>query len=114
MTTMTLAPAAGAFARDPFYALAVADAYDEYNAGETIDTLKRRADELLDADYPQTQQTVPAELYRIGYGNTVVGLMNAHIATVNAQAEVAHKWMGRKKGPATSTRHRRHTAGGTR
>jgi hypothetical protein len=100
MTTMTIAPAAGAFARDPFYALGVADAYDEYNAGETIDTLKRRADELLEADYPQTQQTVPAELYRIGYGNTVIGLMNGHIATVNAQTEVAHDWLAREHGRA--------------
>jgi hypothetical protein len=98
MTTMTFAPANNAFARDPFYSLGVADAYDEYQAGETIDTLKRRANELLDAEYPKTQNIQPAELYRLGYTNTVIGIFNGHIATVNAQADVSQTWWARKNG----------------
>lgn len=93
MTTMTFAPAAGVFDRDPFYAIGKADAYDEYMAGESIDTLKRRTDEMLDAD---TRGQMPADLYRLGYGNAIAGLMNGHIATVNAQAEVAHRDLPKK------------------
>jgi hypothetical protein len=98
MTTMTFAPANNAFARDPFYSLGVADAYDEYQAGETIDTLKRRANELLDAEYPKTQNIQPAELYRLGYATSIAGIINGHIATVNAQADVSQKWWARKNG----------------
>lgn len=87
MTTMTIAPAVSPFVRDPFYAMGVADAYDEHHAGETVDTLKRRAAELLDAD---AGNSIPAELYVAGYATTVIGLVNGHIATVNAQTEVAH------------------------
>lgn len=100
MTTMTFASPVSPFANDPFYAMGVADAYDEYMAGETIDTLKRRAAELLDAEYPKTQQIVPAELYRIGYGTAIAGVISGHIATVNAQAEVSQKWWARKQGRA--------------
>jgi hypothetical protein len=93
MTTMTIAPAASAFDRDPFYAMGKADAYDEYMAGESIHTLRRRAHEMLDAD---TRGQMPADLYRLGYGNAIAGLMNGHIATVNAQAEVAHRSHSKK------------------
>lgn len=111
MTTMTTEYAISPFARDPFYAMGVADAYDEYAAGESIDTLKRRAAELLDADYPKTEHVQPAELYRLGYGNSVAGLMNGHIATVDAQSEVAQTWLARKQGRETSTLHtRQHVA----
>ncbi|MEW2402211.1 hypothetical protein [Streptomyces sp. NPDC046862] len=107
MTVQTVTNAVSPFARDPFYAMGVADAYDEYHAGETIDTLKRRAAELLDAEYPQTQHVQPAELYRLGYGNAVAGLMNGHIAQINAQADVAQTWLDRKQGRDTSTLHTR-------
>jgi hypothetical protein len=108
MSVMTTAPAVSPFARDPFYAMGFADAYDEYAAGESIDTLKRRAAELLDADYPKTRHVQPAELYRLGYGNSVAVLMNGHIATINAQTEVAQTWLARKQGRETSTLHARH------
>jgi hypothetical protein len=98
MTTMTFAPANNAFARDPFYALGVADAYDEYQAGETIDTLKRRANELLDAEYPKTENIQPAELYRLGYVTSIAGILNSHIASVNAQTDVSQTWWARKNG----------------
>ena len=97
MTTMTPeAPAPSPFANDPFYALGVADAYDEYQAGENVHTLVRRADEMLDA----APASMPASLYVVGYGNTVRGLLNGHIAQINAQAEVAHLWLNRTQGRA--------------
>lgn len=102
MSIQTLAPAVSPFASDPFYAIGVADAYDEYQAGEDIHVLKNRAAQLLDAD---PGGSIPAELYLVGYANTVIGLVNGHIATVNAQAEVAHHWLDRKKGRTKSTRH---------
>lgn len=107
MSLMTPETAASAFARDPFYAMGVADAYDEYQAGESIDTLKTRASQLLDADYPKTQHVQPAELYRLGYCTSIAGLISGHIATVNAQAEVAQTWLDRKQGRTTSTLHTR-------
>lgn len=97
MTTMTIAPAVSPFARDPFYALGVADAYDEHQAGENVHTLARRADEMLDA---APTGLVPANLYVCGYANTVRGILNGHIAMTNAQAEVAHRWLNRKQGRA--------------
>lgn len=102
MTTMTFAPAAGAFANDPFYALGTTDAHNEYADGDSIHTLKQRATQLLDAEYPTTSQVQPAELYRLGYANAVVALMNRHIATVDTQSEKAHKRWAQKNG-------RRHT-----
>lgn len=90
MTTMTTATVISPFANDPFYALGIADAYDEHQAGETIDTLKARASALLDADYPHTGHIQPAELYRLGYATSIAGLIRSHIATVNAQSDVAH------------------------
>jgi hypothetical protein len=105
MTTMTIAPA-NPFASDPFYALGVADAYDEHQAGDSVHTLKHRADQMLDAA-PPTEAT---SLYVVGYANTVIGLMNRHIAEINAQAEVAQKWLARKQGRETSTLHQRHRA----
>lgn len=105
MSVMTIATHAGAFANDPFYALGTADAHNEYAAGDSIHTLKQRAAELLDADYPTTSQVQPAELYRLGYANAVVALTNQHIATVNTQSEKAHRRWARKNGrsntPAT-------------
>ena len=108
MTTMTPETTTPSpFANDPFYCLGVADAYDEYQAGESIDTLKVRASELLDADYPKTPHVQPAELYRLGYGNSVAGLIGGHIATVNAQCEVEQTRLARKQGRETSTLHTR-------
>lgn len=49
MSIQTITPAVSPFARDPFYAMGVADAYDEYQAGEDVHVLKRRAEEMLDA-----------------------------------------------------------------
>lgn len=86
------------FARDPFYALGVGDAYDEYMAGESIEVLKCRASELLDAEYPKTASVQPAELYRLGYATSIAGILNGHIAAVNAQTEVAQKTWARKNG----------------
>lgn len=94
MTIQTLAPAVSPFASDPFYAMGVADAYDEHRAGENVHTLKQRAEEMLEAD---TGGSIPAELYLVGYANTVIGLMNGHIAGINAQTEVAHTWHGRQR-----------------
>ena len=105
MTTMTIAPTVSPFARDPFYAMGVADAYDEYQAGETIDTLKVRASLLLDAEYPRTDTVQPAELYRLGYANSIAGMINSHIATVNAQCENAQQDLARKQGRERSTLH---------
>ncbi|WP_399559398.1 hypothetical protein [Streptomyces chartreusis] len=108
MTTMTPETTTPSpFANDPFYCLGVADAYDEYQAGESIDTLKVRASALLDADYPKTEHVQPAELYRLGYCTSIAGLIGGHIATVNAQAEVAQTWLARKEGRETSTLHTR-------
>ncbi|MFJ4473303.1 hypothetical protein ACIP2X_38215 [Streptomyces sp. NPDC089424] len=102
MTTMTPEAAAQSpFASDPFYCLGVADAYDEHAAGEDIEDLVRRADEMLDA---APEGVVPANYYVCGYGNTVRGILNSHIATVNAQAEDAQTWLARKQGRETSTR----------
>ncbi|MFJ7023202.1 hypothetical protein ACIQUW_33055 [Streptomyces sp. NPDC101117] len=89
-TVMPETSPASPFAADPFYCLGVADAYDEYTAGASIDTLSVRASALLDADYPKTDHVQPAELYRLGYCNSIAGLIRGHIATVNAQTEVAY------------------------
>ncbi|WP_330328258.1 hypothetical protein [Streptomyces pseudovenezuelae] len=105
MTIQTFAPAVSPFARDPFYAMGVADAYDEYAAGEDIHVLKRRAEEMVDAD---THGSIPAELYLLGYATNVIGLMNGHIAQINAQTEVAQTWLDRKQGRATAALHTRH------
>ncbi|GAA3807854.1 hypothetical protein ACFQ0G_53765 [Streptomyces chiangmaiensis] len=105
MTTMIVAPAVSPFARDPFYAMGVADAYDEHAAGDSIDTLKVRASCLLEADYPRTDKVQPAELYRLGYVTSIAGLINGHIATVNAQCEVAQKDQAREQGRERSTLH---------
>jgi hypothetical protein len=105
MTTMTFSSAVSPFASDPFYAMGVADAYDEYQAGEDVHLLKLRAEEMLDA--PAGHST-PADLYTVGYANTVIGLMNGHIATVAAQSEVAQTWLARKQGRETSTLHTAH------
>lgn len=102
MTTMTIAPAVSPFANDPFYALGVADAYDEHKAGENVHDLRRRADEMLDAA-PHTAG--PASLYVVGYANTVIGLLNGHMAQINAQAEVAQTWLARKQGRETAPLH---------
>ncbi|MFE1949968.1 hypothetical protein ACFW9D_05800 [Streptomyces sp. NPDC059524] len=87
MSITTLAPATNSFANDPFYALGVADAYDEHQNGDNITILKQRATALLAAD---ARNSLPAELYRMGYANTVIGLANTHRAEVTAQAEVAY------------------------
>jgi hypothetical protein len=102
MTTMTLNTAVSPFARDPFYAMGVADAYDEHKAGDNIHDLKRRAEEMLEAD---TGGSIPAELYLVGYANTVIGIMNGHIASINAETEVAQTWLARKQGRETSALH---------
>lgn len=110
MTIQTLATGVSPYARDPFYAMGVADAYDEHQAGHNIHDLKHRADEMLDAD---TRDSVPADLYLLGYATTVVGLMNGHIAQINAESEVAQTWLARKQGRETSTLHtRNHTRNG--
>ncbi|MET8585686.1 hypothetical protein ABZX39_33185 [Streptomyces collinus] len=95
--TLPEAPAPSPFATDPFYCLGIADAYDEHQAGENIHTLKRRADEMLDAT---PIDSVPASLYACGYGNAVAGILNGHIAQINAQTEVAHLWLNRTQGRA--------------
>lgn len=102
MTIQTIAPAVSPFASDPFYAMGVADAYDEHQAGENVHTLKRRAEEMLDTP---SDGSIPADLYTVGYANTVIGLMNGHIATITAQAEVAQTWLARKQGRETSSLH---------
>lgn len=102
MTVVFFEPALSPFASDPFYALGLADAYDESIAGESIDSLKRRAGELLDAE---VGDSMPAELYRMGYTQGVIGIANGHIATVNAQCEVAQTWLARKQGRETSPLH---------
>jgi hypothetical protein len=94
MSLQTFAPAVSPFASDPFYAMGVADAYDEHQAGNSIHILKARADAMLDAD---PRGSIPAELYLVGYANAVIGLMNGHIAQTNAQAEVAHRWQSRQE-----------------
>jgi hypothetical protein len=86
MSIMTTAPANGSFASNPNFALGTADAYDEYNAGDTIDTLIRRSHEMLDSPH----HSMPAELYVFGYATTVIALYNGHRATVTAQTAVAH------------------------
>lgn len=91
MTTMTPeAPTPSPFTDDPFYCLGIADAYDEHAAGEDIHTLNRRFEEMFDvtpADH------IPASLYVCGYGNAIAGILNSHIAQINAQTEVAHRWL---------------------
>ncbi|MFD7995570.1 hypothetical protein [Streptomyces mexicanus] len=87
---------------NPFYALGAADAYDEYQAGDNVHTLARRADEMLDA---APTGDVPANYYVCGYTNTVRGLLSGHIAMVNAQSEVAQTWLARKQGRETSRLH---------
>ncbi|QBJ94486.1 hypothetical protein D0Z67_29400 (plasmid) [Streptomyces seoulensis] len=91
MTTMTSeATTPSPFARDPFYCLGIADAYDEYTAGEDIHALKQRAEEMLDA---APTGLVPANLYVCGYATAIAGLLNGHIAQIGAQTEVAHRWL---------------------
>lgn len=93
MTTLTPeATIPSPFSTDPFYALGIADAYDEQTAGEDIHTLKRRADEMLDT----ASASIASDLYVIGYATAVIGMLNSHIAQINAQAEVAHWWLNRK------------------
>lgn len=99
-------PTPSPIATDPFYCLGVADAYDEHAAGHNIHDLKRRADEMLDAA-PTGDH--PANYYVCGYTNTVCGILNGHIAQINAEAEVAHTWLARKQGRETSALHQRHT-----
>ncbi|MCX5000932.1 hypothetical protein [Streptomyces longwoodensis] len=101
----TTVPAASPFASDPFYALGVADAYDEHAAGEDVHTLLRRADEMLDTT---PNDVTPANFYVCGYANTVRGILDSHIAHINAQADVAQTWLARKQGRETSTLHARH------
>ncbi|MFB8182554.1 hypothetical protein ACFC8N_42525 [Streptomyces sp. NPDC055966] len=91
------APASSPFAKNPFYALGVADAYDEHQNGENVHNLVRRADEMLDA---APTGLVPANLYVCGYANTVHGILNGHIAQINAQSEVAHQWLDHAQGRA--------------
>ncbi|QLJ06786.1 hypothetical protein HZZ00_37800 (plasmid) [Streptomyces sp. NEAU-sy36] len=95
MTTETITPSP--FTNDPFYALGAADAYDEYNAGENVHDLVRRADEMLDV---APSGRVPANLYVCGYANTVRGILNGHITQINAQTEVAHQWLQNTQGRA--------------
>lgn len=102
MTVQTITPAVSPFASDPFYALGAADAYDEHQAGDNVHTLKQRADAMLDT--PSTG-SVSTDLYIVGYANTVIGLLNGHVAQINAQTEVAQTWLARKQGRETSTLH---------
>lgn len=105
MTVQTFTPPTSPYARDPFYALGAADAYDEHKAGENVHDLLRRADEMLDN---APTGPVPANYYVCGYANTVRGLLNSHIAQINAQADVAQTWLARKQDRETSTLHQRH------
>ncbi|MEU5741996.1 hypothetical protein ABZ784_28890 [Streptomyces tendae] len=105
MTVQTFTPPTSPFARDPFYAMGAADAYDEHHAGHSIHDLLRRADEMLDV--PSTGRD-SVDLYVCGYGNAVRGLLDSHIAQINAQADVAQTWLARKQGRETSTLHQRH------
>ncbi|MFJ6068993.1 hypothetical protein ACIQHU_38890 [Streptomyces tendae] len=107
MTVQTFTPPTSPFARDPFYAMGAADAYDEHHAGLGIHDLLRRADEML--DIPSTGRD-SVDLYVCGYGNAVRGLLDSHIAQINAQADVAQTWLARKQGRETSTLHQRHHA----
>ena len=86
MSLMTTGTTGSGFAHNPHYATGVADAYDEYMAGTDIHTLVRRSHEMLDAP----TSSIPAELYLAGYANTIVALLNGHIATITAQTNVAH------------------------
>ncbi|MGV9226346.1 hypothetical protein ACWDPF_27175 [Streptomyces albogriseolus] len=104
MTMQTVAPAISPFAHDPFYAMGVADAYDEYQAGEDVHLLKQRAELMLDTPSGGVDST---DLYVVGYANTVIGLMNTHIAQIAAQTETAQTWLARKQGRETSTLHTR-------
>lgn len=100
MTTMT--PGAftpSPFASDPFYALGATDARNEHAAGEDVHLLKRRADEMLE----KTPTTLPSDLYVIGYATTVIGLLNGHMAQINAESDVTHRWHDRKHGRSTDT-----------
>ncbi|MFE0207067.1 hypothetical protein [Streptomyces sp. NPDC058985] len=105
MTMQTFTPAVSPFARDPFYATGVADAYDEHQAGDNIHTLKARAEQMLDTPSDGREAI---DLYVVGYANTVIGLLNTHIAQTNAQADVAQTWLARKQGRETSTLHQRY------
>lgn len=110
MTVQTFTPPTSPYARDPFYALGAADAYDEHQAGTNVHDLLR-ADEMLD-NAPTGRDSV--DLYVCGYGNAVRGLLDSHIAQINAQADVAQTWLARKQGRETSTLHqayrKQHTA----
>jgi hypothetical protein len=91
MTTMTTeAITPNPFTDDPFYCLGIADAYDEHAAGEDIHTLNRRADEMFDST---PADSIPASLYVCGYATAIAGILNGHIAQINAQTEVAHRWL---------------------
>ncbi|MFF7335374.1 hypothetical protein [Streptomyces sp. NPDC008150] len=88
---------------DPFYCLGRADAYDEHKDGVSVHDLRARAELLLD-NAPRTE---PMNLYAAGYGNTVIGIFNNHMAQIRAQAEVAQTSHARKQGRELSTRHQR-------
>ncbi|WP_432185431.1 hypothetical protein [Streptomyces tendae] len=105
MTMPTYTPPTSPYARDPFYALGAADAYDEHHNGLNIHDLQRRANEMLDIPSTGSDST---DLYVAGYGNAVVGILRTHIAQINAQTEVSHRWLARKQGRETSTLHQRH------
>lgn len=91
MSIQPITPTAGPFVGDPFYAMGVADAYDEHQSGEDVHLLRRRADEMLDTP----SHSRPADLYVVGYATTVIELMNAHGAEIAAQTEVA--WSDRNQ-----------------
>ncbi|MEH0490560.1 hypothetical protein QBA78_36500 [Streptomyces scabiei] len=42
--------------------------------------------------------TVFISLYVVGYATTVIGLVNGHMAQINAQTDVAQTWWARKQG----------------
>lgn len=108
MTVQTFTPPTSPYARDPFYAMGIADAYDEHRAGISVHDLRRRAEEMLDVPSDGRESI---DLYVAGYGNAVCGLMNSHVAQINAQAEVSHRWLARKQGRETATLYRNHCAG---
>ena len=97
MSIQPIPPTAGPFVGDPFYAMGVADAYDEHQSGEDVHLLRRRADEMLDTP----SHSRPADLYVVGYATTVIELMNGHGAEIDAQTEVA--WRDRNQNRETST-----------
>ena len=111
MTVQTFTPLTSPFARDPFYAMGAADAYDEHHAGVSVHDLQRRANEMLDIPSDGRESI---DLYVVGYGNAVIGLMQTHMAQIAAQAEDAQKTHARKQGRETSTLHQRNRRTRTR